>query len=151
MVLWFESNKKELINIGLGIGVAALAAVGIKNKGKLSSLLNGKRVKFKKGITRGVESIKDNKSLVKQSPNKHNMKIKLPENVVEFIPCDVVEKKMINIKVSEDFPVRQHIRTLPDGWSASHKKIEEAKALGICLKPNQTIVEGYRKKARSVS
>lgn len=135
LLAWIKAHRKELVIAG----ISATALVGIilcvKNSDSIGAL-------WKSLI-----------SAIKESPTKAP---KVSRIAIEKIAqssvtvADVINPTEISVlKTSrtfqDPFEVSDHIRNLHEGWYASAKKITEAEAMGIILKPGQTLVDGYIK------
>lgn len=117
---YYKEHKAEIVLIGLGIiCLGTCIALGVryrKNKVIDSQL-----------IAQVAKNIKDT-----------------PYNVVrdsDFSEAISITRSGYN----HPFNVSSHIRTLPNGWSASLEKQAVARSMGIALKPGQTIVSAYVK------
>lgn len=69
----------------------------------------------------------------------------ITEKLVEKVEESAAEECSKIINDGLPFLVSGGIRNLPEGWSPSAAKIEEAQSLGIILEPNQTIVDPFYK------
>lgn len=77
--------------------------------------------------------------------------------IVENVACELMASDLICCQQSEEgysevqtkkaerasHDVSEHVRNLPHGWNASHKKAETAADHGYNLEPGQTWVESY--------
>lgn len=121
---WIKEHKTQLIVAGVSITAIIAVILGAKNQEALEQAWISLR------------------KLVEKTPAK------LPTadtvTVAEIIPIqDIVD---ISIVPTNRIPheVTEHLRNLPEGWSASAEKIATAAEHGYNLMPGQTWVEAYR-------
>ena len=124
---WVKQHKKQLILAGISISVVIGIILGAKNKKILEELWETLKKSTKNELHSEFKTIP-------LTPKT------LPENDVLTIPRNYTLPQ-------EPVEVGMHIRTLTGGRVHSAEKAAKAKALGILLLPNQTLVDPYTKYA----
>ena len=124
---WVKQHKKQLILAGISISVVIGIILGAKNKEVLEELWATLRKSTKNELHPEFKT-----TFLTQTV--------LPENDVLLTPRHYTLPQ-------EPVDVCMHIRTLTGGRVHSAEKAAEAKALGILLLPNQTLVDPYTKYA----
>lgn len=122
---WIKENKKKLIIAGVSIGAVLAAIIACKNLDELER------------VFKSLQSIVDQAS----------EKVSMADKLETYISCQNGTSED-----SEDGPnkttrsphdVSEHVRNLPEGWSASEEKKASAAERGIELQPGQTLVDAY--------
>lgn len=123
--LWVKDHKKQLALAGITIGTILSSILIIYHKKSLISYWNS------------LKSILTDT----QAP------IFKPETTITTMPTNSVSKTATRSHTECHFSsvVSPHIRNLPMGWHHSEAKAAQARALGISLQPNQTLVDSYTK------
>lgn len=123
---WVKAHKRALTIGGIGIISLIGIAIGLKNKDALVELLSSY-----------------------SSPNEQVVPIEILAAEAAQSNDDVLTTEDC-ILLAERY-VRTHLRTLHEGQHHSLMKEAEAKALGIDLLPNQTIVDSYSRHDKYVA
>lgn len=121
---WVAVHKKELVIAGIGMIALGTMILVLKNR----STLRGICVTTKKTID--AESIKTVRETVQGSSFTGK---KIGTSMVPEIHS-----------FKAPHCVREHPRTLPEGWKPSAEKVAMAADRGYNLKPGQTWVTGYK-------
>ena len=142
---WFARHKTELI-------IGGIAVIGLAIGGSCYFLSSGKADVALAGVRNQLSKLTaiNNKNLV--NAPLANTEASLPTKTVftvsEFTSeCDAgfLPKRPYS-SYSEPFPVRLHLRNLPEGCCPSPEKIAEGVKMGIDLLENHcTIVDPYFK------
>lgn len=145
---WIRRHKKVLIIIGSSVAAACGGLLLYLNRDFFEGLFSDNNTKKQMGGDNQdtVTCMSDVNGILNQDFLKADTDISdITENVVETVEdaVDTEGSKIINDGLP--FLVSGGIRNLPEGWSASQEKIEEAQNLGITLGPNQTIVDSFYK------
>ena len=118
---WLKKHKKEILAAGISVIAITGLILCVKNKDAV------------------LEFLKRFEADAKCAPSGINtLRV---ENVIAG------STENVRMYTSPTIPhnVEQHIRNLTKGWHHSAEKAAQAKALGIDLLPNQTIVDPYTK------
>lgn len=121
--LWVKDHKKQLALAGITIGTILSTILIIHHRKSLISYWDS------------LKSILTNT----QTP------IFKPETTTTTIPTNSVSRTSARLHTGchSSSVVSPHVRNLPIGWHHSKAKAAQAQALGISLRPNQTLVDSY--------
>lgn len=121
--LWVKDHKKQLALAGITICTILSTIFIIHHRKSLISYWDS------------LKSILSNT----QTP------ISKPETTITTVPTNSVSKTAARSHAGCQFSsvVSPHLRNLPMGCHHSKAKVAQAQALGISLRPNQTLVDSY--------
>lgn len=126
-IVWIKDHRKQLLVAGISVTAILGVIIGLKNKEAILYL----QTSLEKSITKMHEKLPESMNVSKETP---------PALEKAFLLRPYTSPQ-------EAFDVSQHIRNLSGGRHHSAEKAAEAAAMGICLLPNQTIVDTYTKRA----
>ena len=122
---WIKKNKKKLIIAGVSISAVLAAIIACNNLDELES------------VFKSLQSIADQDSENVSMADKMETNISCQNDTAEDF------ENGTNKATRPRHDVSEHIRNLPEGWSASEKKKASAAERGIVLYPGQTLVDAY--------
>ena len=125
---WVKEHKKPIICTAIGITAVLGIICGIRNKKMAEELFAVSEVAVKR--------------------ESRNITGPIPAaQLITPAAEELLESKRPYTKPTESFDVTGHIREMAEWKHHSEAKAAQAAALGIALKPNQTIVDSYPKYA----
>jgi hypothetical protein len=135
ILAWIKAHRKELIIAGISVTALVGIILCLKNRDSIEALWKSLSSTVKESPTKAPKVSRIALEKIKQSS----------VTVADVINPTEISVMNTSKTFHDPFEVSDHIRNLHEGWCASAKKITEAEAMGIILKPGQTLVDGYIK------